>query len=134
MSQRVAAWIRQADHDLKHAHDSLAAGGFDWVCYAASQSAEKSLKAALLSLGADSVWGHNLVALLDRVQKMGGMAVAADLMDDARMLTQYNVLARYPMGDEAIAPAELFTRAQAEGAIASAERIREFLRMHVLGS
>jgi HEPN domain-containing protein len=49
------------------------------------------------------------------------------------MLTQFNALARYPMGDQSIAPAELFTRSQAEGAITSAERIRDLVKTHVLG-
>jgi HEPN domain-containing protein len=73
MSERVAARIRQAEHDLKHAHDSFETGIFDWACYAASQAAEKALKAGLLSLGADAVWVHNLVSLLDRIEKEGGI-------------------------------------------------------------
>lgn len=134
MSPRVAAWMRQAEGDLTHARASLDLGSTEWACYAASQSAEKALKAALLALGAEAVWGHNLVALFDRVLKDAGLPEMPDLMDDARVLTQFNVMARYPVGDEAIAPSDLLTRGQAEAAVRAAERLHALVKTHVLGA
>lgn len=120
---RASAWLRQATSDLAQARDSLAATRYEWACYAASQAGEKALKAGLIALGADAVWGHNLAALLDRLWRDAGLPPDAVLLDDARILTQFNTLARYPVGDEAVAPTDSMTRSQAEGAIAAAERM-----------
>ncbi|MGQ9364684.1 HEPN domain-containing protein [Azospirillum sp. ST 5-10] len=133
MSERVAAWVRQSQADLTHARRALADGSNDWTCYAASQAAEKMLKAALLALGADMVWGHNLVALLDRIGGEAGLDLPRTALDDARVLTQFNVMARYPIGDETIAPSDLLTRAQAVEAVAAAERLVDLVQSHVLG-
>lgn len=120
---RASAWLRQAASDLAQARDSHSAGRYEWACYAASQAGEKALKAGLITLGADAVWGHNLAALLDRLWREAGLPQDAALLDDARILTQFNTLARYPVGDEAVAPTDSMTRLQAEGAIAAAERM-----------
>ncbi|WP_029009457.1 HEPN domain-containing protein [Azospirillum halopraeferens] len=134
MSERVAAWIRQSLADLAHARKALAEDSHDWTCYAASQAAEKALKAGLLALGAESVWGHNLVALLDRIGKEAALEIPRTALDDARVLTQFNVMARYPVGDETIAPSDLLTRAQAVEAVAAAERMIDLVQTHVLGT
>ncbi|NYZ16014.1 HEPN domain-containing protein [Azospirillum sp. RWY-5-1] len=120
---RATAWLRQATSDLAQAQDSHAAGRYEWACYAASQAGEKALKAGLIALGAEAIWGHNLAALLDRLNREAGLAKDPALLDDARILTQFNTLARYPVGDEAVAPTDSMTRSQAEGAIAAAERM-----------
>lgn len=132
MSIRAAAWMRQADSDLLQARDSFGADRYEWACYAASQAAEKALKAGLLALGAEQVWGHNLAALLQSLSREGDFPVSADMMDDARVLTQFNIVARYPMGDEAVPPTDLMTRSQARAAVDAAVRIMEFVKTDVL--
>ena len=130
---RVSAWMRQAEHDLAHAETALAARSFDWVCYAASQAAEKFLKAGLISTGEDHVWGHNLHMLLDGLAKGIGSGPCPDgLADDARLLTQYTVLTRYPLGDQTTAPMDMFSHAHAVAALEAAKRLRDWTLAHVL--
>ncbi len=70
---RASAWLRQAASDLAQSRDSHGAGRYEWACYAASQAGEKALKAGLLALGAETVWGHNLAVRLDRVTGEAGL-------------------------------------------------------------
>lgn len=43
--RRYKDWLRQAKADLKAAEDSLKAEHYEWACFQAQQSAEKSAKA-----------------------------------------------------------------------------------------
>ena len=52
----------QAQGDLAHAQNDLLSGFFDWACFSSQQAAEKAMKAALQSIGAD-VWGHSVADL-----------------------------------------------------------------------
>lgn len=134
VSDRVGAWLRQVESDLAQARESLTAGRAEWACYAASQAGEKVVKAGLIALAADEVWGHNVAALLTRLAKEAEATCPAALLDDAKILTQFNVLSRYPVGDAAMAPVDLMTRAQAAEAIAAAERLTGWVNEHVLGA
>jgi hypothetical protein len=58
--RRIDDWMRQADKDLKHARTSLAAGDYEWACFASQQAAEKALKALYQSLGGES-FGHSIL-------------------------------------------------------------------------
>jgi HEPN domain-containing protein len=131
MTARAEAWRRQARSDMAQAEESQAAGRAEWACYAASQAAEKNVKAGLIAVGATEVWGHNIVALLQRLSAEIGIPAGGDLIDDAKVLTQFNVLARYPAGEDAVAPADLLTNAQGAGAVAAAERLVDWVNRHV---
>ncbi len=48
MGNRYADWFRQAEADLAHARNALAAGDYEWSCFAAQQAAEKATKAVFL--------------------------------------------------------------------------------------
>lgn len=128
---RAAAWKRQSDHDFQHAQTSLARGEWDWACYAAMQAAEKALKAGLLATGSAEIWGHNLSALLARLAEIAGLETPVALMNGAKLLSQYNVLARYPMGDMDAAPVDLLLEDQAMTAIAAATALREWVRENI---
>lgn len=129
---RVAAWKRQSDHDFAHAQTSLARGEWDWACYAAMQAAEKALKAGLLAVGSAEIWGHNLASLLTRLAELAQQTVPPELMNAARLLSQYNVLARYPMGDMDAAPVDLLLEDQGRTAISAATDLRQWVESHVL--
>ena len=47
MRKEAKRWLRQSEADLKAAKDSLKDSNFEWSCFQAQQSAEKSLKAYL---------------------------------------------------------------------------------------
>lgn len=126
----VAAWLRQSVHDLAHAQAALAAGTHDWACLAAAQAAEKAIKAVLLAYGGRVLGIQNLLLLLDRARQEAGVPVDAALTDDARTLMQALAVLSGQCTYNGIAPYELTTRAQADGAIAAARR----LHVHFAGA
>ena len=123
MANRHADWLRQADADLRHARHSLAAGDHEWSCFAAQQAAEKALKAAVEGLGGEP-WGRSVTVLL------GGLAERLDIPDGlteaTKRLDKHYIPTRYPNGFDSGAPTDYYTAAEAEAAIADAERILEF--------
>lgn len=121
MAGRATDWLRQAESDLAHARHSLDDGDYDWACFAAQQSAEKATKAAYAGLGQEA-WGHVVTELLQglRAHEPG---VDDALLDRARSLDKHYIPTRYPNGLPAGAPADFYTRAEAERAIADAEVI-----------
>lgn len=126
MAVRWADWLRQAEADLEHARHSLGPGHFEWACFAAQQSAEKAARAVHLSLGQEA-WGHSVTELLDA---FGASTPGMDgsLLDRARALDKLYIPTRYPNGLPAGAPADFFTKGEAEGAVDHAEAILAFCR------
>src|SRR5437667_7891099 len=45
MPERSKDWLRQADADLRHAHNAKQAGDYDWSAFASHQAAEMAIKA-----------------------------------------------------------------------------------------
>jgi HEPN domain-containing protein len=126
MARRFLDWLRQAEADLELARHATQAGRHEWACFAAQQSAEKAVKAVHLRLGQEA-WGHSVTELLEA---LAGSAAppSGQLLDSGRALDKLYVPTRYPNGLPAGAPADCFTRAEAEDAIAHAEAIHEFSR------
>jgi HEPN domain-containing protein len=123
MAETVAAWQRQSAHDLEHAGAALVAGTYDWACLAAAHAAEKAVKAVLLAHGGRVLGSQNLLLLLDRARQEAGVTVGEALTDDARTLMQALAVLSGQCTYSGIAPFELTTHAQAEGAIAAARRL-----------
>lgn len=124
MADRSLDWLRQADADLRHARHALAGGHHEWACFAAQQSAEKAAKAVHEHLGQEA-WGHSVTELLEALgTSVAGIDTA--LLDRARALDKLYVPTRYPNGLPAGAPADLYTAAEAQRAIADAEAILAF--------
>ena len=121
MSSRAGDWLRPADADLAHARHALAGSHHEWACFSAQQAAEKAAKAAHQSLGHEA-WGHSVTELLDAL-RAEVPAVDPALMDRARALDKLYIPTRYPNGLPTGAPADYYTRAEAERAIADAEAI-----------
>jgi HEPN domain-containing protein len=123
MANRSADWLRQAERDLEVARTTLAAGQYDWACFAAQQAAEKALKAVFQAHHAEG-WGHVLHRLVEALQDREPEIVR--FLEAARILDKYYIPTRYPNGLAAGAPADVYTRSEAEGAIAHAEDIAGF--------
>jgi HEPN domain-containing protein len=125
MSQRHADWFRQAEADLAHARTSVEARQYEWACFAAQQSAEKSLKALVEHLGGDS-WGHSVTmlfgSLADRVH------VVPELLDAGKRLDKHYITTRYPNGFDQGAPVDYYTADEAHTAIDDATTILQFVR------
>jgi HEPN domain-containing protein len=122
MAGRSADWLRQAEADLAHARHALEDGDHDWCCFAAQQAAEKAAKAAHEALG-QAAWGHSVTDLLRGLPGSHASAIDPPLLDRARALDKLYVPTRYPNGLPAGAPADYYTRTEAERAIADAEAV-----------
>lgn len=87
-------WLENARADLALARIELPPGGlYEHLCFHAQQAAEKSLKAALLALGTEFPFTHNLQALIDILP--AGLQVPDDVAR-AVDLNPYAVATRYP--------------------------------------
>jgi HEPN domain-containing protein len=132
MAGRAADWFRQAEADLQHAGHALRDGHHEWACFAAQQAAEKAAKAAHEALGQDA-WGHVVTELLEALRPQVP-AVDDVLLDRARSLDKLYIPTRYPNGLAGGAPADFYTRPEAERAIADAEAILEVCRRVLPGT
>ncbi len=124
-------WLRQAESDLAFAALGAREGFPAQACFTSQQAAEKAVKAVLYLSGARFVPGHSVVELLDRAAAAVADADAAPLrrlQDSARQLDQYYIPTRYPNGLPGGIPAEVFTDAQAEDAVARARSFVEAAR------
>lgn len=128
MAERSADWLRQAESDLEHARHSRDAGDFDWAAFASHQAAEKAIKAVFQTLHQDA-WGHTLSLLLTSLPPI--VRPDEPLVDRAKALDKHYIPTRYPNGFERGAPADFYTRIEAERAITDAEAILDYCRRQI---
>ena len=126
MTGRAADWLRQAEADLRHARHALDDGDHEWACFAAQQAAEKAAKAAHGAVGQEA-WGHVITELLVALRPHEP-AIDDPLLDRARALDKLYIPTRYPNGLAGGAPADFYTRAEAERAISDAEAVLALCR------
>ncbi len=126
MATRERDWFRQAEADLELARQAVAGGRHEWACFAAQQAAEKAVKAVHVAFGREA-WGHSVTELL-RALGESDPAPAEPLLDSAKALDKLYVPTRYPNGLPSGAPADYYTREEAEQAIRHAEAILAFCR------
>lgn len=128
MAERSRDWLRQAEADLRHAHHAREDEDYDWAAFASHQAAEKAIKALFQTLHLDA-WGHTLSVLLASLPEPARPDAA--LMDYAKELDKHYIPTRYPNGFERGAPADLYTRGEADRAITLAEAILGFCRNQI---
>jgi HEPN domain-containing protein len=114
-------WLDQAENDLAFAEHALRGKFFHQVCFTAQQCAEKALKAIHYADGARSVIGHSAVALLAAL--LPRHPSLASLQDLAAELDLFYIPTRYPDALVAGTPHSVFTRAQADRALAAARAV-----------
>lgn len=110
-------WLEKAWHDLDAAKKLLQEDGFpDTITFHCHQVAEKSLKGALLWLGVDYPFTHDLTLLIQHcIQKDVDFQ---DLQDYAIQLSPLYEEQRYPYSE-----AEIFTQKELQQFITSADKI-----------
>ena len=128
MGNRYKDWLDQAKRDLEHAVLSKENAHHEWACFSAEQAAEKAVKALVMYLGGEP-WGHSVLKLLQSLP--ADKPACADLLDCARRLDRFYIPPRYPNGFDQGKPADYFTGADAEGAIADAEKIISLCRCSI---
>lgn len=123
MASRAHDWFDQARRDLKAARHLLAAGDFEWACFAAQQASEKAAKAVYQARG-EEARGHTVTDLLQGFEPPIG--VDPPLLDMARELDTYYIPTRYPNAHAEGAPYRYYSLLQAERAIGYSETILRF--------
>lgn len=123
MSNRYIDWFRQAQADLRHAHNAFGTDDYEWSCFAAQQSAEKAIKSLFQKLSMEA-WGHTLIVLLGNLPP--DRQPSPELMDYARSLDKHYIPTRYPNGFDSGAPTDFYTRKEAEDACNYATALLEF--------
>jgi HEPN domain-containing protein len=118
-------WWSQGERDVRHAKNTLQHADYEWSAFAAQQGSEKGLKALIMSRGGEP-WGHSITGLLEALP--ADVEVPASLVEAASRLDKHYIPSRYPNGFASSYPGKLYTRGEAEGAIADAEEILEFCR------
>ncbi len=131
MPSREADWLRQAEADLALARHAMRGPHHEWACFAAQQAAEKAAKAAHERLGREA-WGYSVTELLGAL-RADDPGIDEKLLDRARALDKLYIATRYPNGLPTGAPADYYTRAEAERALADAEAILVVCRGIVSG-
>lgn len=94
MNNNVQNWLKMAEEDLLWAEFSLKDGMLRGTCFAAQQSAEKSLKAFLLSKGKNIQKIHDLVALNEECKNIENMFQCLETA--CNLLSPYYLSTRYP--------------------------------------
>lgn len=121
-------WWEQCMRDLRHAENALHDGDYEWAAFAAQQSAEKALKALIMSLSGEP-WGHSITGLAEAIPEH--LKLPLMVMEAANRLDKHYIPARYPNGFAEGYPGKLYTRGEAEGAIEDSKKIIDFSRGHL---
>jgi HEPN domain-containing protein len=120
-------WRTQAEEDLRAAKDSLKSGHYNWACFQAQQSAEKTLKFFLYSQGYTSIITHSIKELVRECKKIE--KGFSEVESYARHLDMFYIPTRYPDGLAGeLAPAEFYEMEDAERCISYAELILESVK------
>ncbi len=123
--ERSKDWIDEVEGDLEHAKSDVAGGYYNWACFAAQQSAEKSVKGKLNEFGYE-VRGHSIVELLETLDEE--MKVPGEIKTAGRKLDIYYIPSRYPNAYPSGAPVDKFDEEMAEEAVRFAAEINAFAR------
>lgn len=111
-------WLRQAEDDLETARALRDARKYAQACFFAQQAAKKALWYA-----ADlDPWGHSVTRLIDELPPELRSSLKS-LRQAALALDKLYIPTRYPDALGVLTPAEAYTLAEAERAIAEAQSI-----------
>lgn len=122
MSEVLAEWVSKAEGDYDTAQRELKVRrkpNYDAVCFHAQQSAEKYLKAFLVSREIEPPRIHNLIELLKPCSNQDGSFELIHPVLDSLMT--YAVDIRY-LGD-------ISTKEEARDAVNAMKQVREFVRV-----
>ena len=125
MTPRADAWMRQAKSDWAVAELTAQQGFYSQACYHYGQSAEKALKAMLISLGSLPPYSHTLDRLVESLEAEG-VDVTPIRTVRLKALSRMNSETRYPSENEA--PADRFDAEDSDEARRVAEQVMAFAK------
>ena len=122
-SREAERWWLQAQNDLQYAQYGFTGKFYAQTCFQSHQVAEKAIKALHFGLlGKRIVFGHSLVKLGIQID------LSKQSTEKCAILDQYYIPTRYPNGLPDGSPFEVYTQAQAEEALRTAEKILSYAR------
>ena len=109
-------WLNRARSNLAIAKTRVPQAYLEDLCFEAQQAAEKAIKALMIARSIDFPYVHDLARLLSLLKEAG--ETIPDAVGQARKLTRFAIVTRYPMNQtvtdqhylEAIAIAETVVR------------------------
>jgi HEPN domain-containing protein len=116
-------WRWAAADAARAASIQRAAGMHNWACFLAEQSAQLAVKGLLHGIGRGA-WGHDLVALGERLREAFETPLPDPVADALRRLSRHYIPPRYPdahPGDSP--PLAHYGPSDAEEAAADADRL-----------
>ena len=125
MTARVDAWMRQANSDWTVAELTAQQGFYSQACYHYGQSAEKALKAMLISLGSLPPYSHALDRLVESLEAEG-VDVTPIRTVRLKALSRMNSETRTPSASEA--PTDRFDAEDSDEARSVAEQVMAFAK------
>jgi len=117
-------WFEFALYDLKTAQWETKGKIYTSACYACQQSAEKVLKALILSRGKLIPKVHSLDRLLSEIRKL--KINTEQIEEEAQELDKYYISTRYP--GQYGGPEGLYDEHDTKSAIKAAKKILEFAK------
>jgi len=132
MRNKERRWLAQAAQDLEDARFNLSGKRYNIACFLAQQSAEKALKAYLLSRGAEEIWGHSVADLCKDAKRFD--ASFAQIEREASLLDKYYIPTRYPDALPGGIPSEAFDEEDAKRAISLAQKTIDFVGEKIGGA
>lgn len=89
-------WFKQAEMDLKASKNSSKSGNYEWGCFQAQQSAEKSLNSILYGRGFRKILTHSVFEIIWAVGKF--KTGFEEFKRAAKVLDSVHIPTRYPNG------------------------------------
>jgi len=123
--KRGKDWFRQSEADLDAAKNLLESKNYEWACFVAQQSAEKSVKGKRNQFGYE-VRGHSIVELLETLEKE--TEVTEEIKTAGRKLDLYYIPSRYPDAYPSGALVNKFDKEMAKEAVKLAEQVNAFTK------
>lgn len=120
-------WFLQAVQDLDDAEFIFSGKRYNVSCFLAQQAAEKVLKAYLLAIGAEEVWGYSVADLCRDIVQIDKSFV--NWQERIAPLDKYYIPTRYPNALPGGIPAGAFDENDARRALELAREIIEFVKL-----
>ena len=112
-------WMNRARSSLSMAKNRVPQVYLEDLCFEAQQAAEKAVKALLIKRGIDFPYVHDLARLLSLLKEAG--EAIPDAAGQARKLTRFATVTRYPMNQTVTEQHYLEALAIAESVVQWAE-------------
>lgn len=121
LQREAQRWYQQGLDDFEAAQALLAAKKFAQACFYAQQAVEKGLKAVWIRGDLDP-WGHSCTRLIQNLPEPI-QSNFYPLLELALALDKLYIPTRYPDALTELTPAEAFTQAETQTALAAAQRL-----------